>query len=468
MRRGYKSVSHERGGSARRAYDELVDTLDRIVGSVEDRSARGVASAVTQLIAAGIIPPRERMPTTRVIADRLGLSAGSISDAWKMLVADGLLETRGRQGTFVVDPEASTPWRQFRGVQGAEIRLDLSTGFPDPEQLIDIRPHLRQLADGPAYRGYPADELDPLLAEALRPHVPFMPAPDNTLLATHVLGALSEIFPVIGPPSTKVIVAQPEFAPYVDLLERYRLAPVAVPLTDEGPELAAVERAVNAGARAIILQPRVHNPSGIVTSRRRLRAIAELCAMHDVWIFDGDFYGDLLPVPAMSAAEWAPAHTLYVKAFSKDIHPDIRVAVLIGAPKLIREAHRRRVGGYEVSRLNQDLLRLLLNDPMRRAHLKTVKEEYARRQQTFVDVLAEHGIQIPHGGGFNVWVPVRSEGDALVYLASKGIGVAPGSAFQVGGVNDPHIRVSTAAITGDVADVAREIAVASQVGRTKR
>lgn len=440
-------------------------TLERIAGLVDEVSARGIAEAVSQLIAAGLIPPRERMPTTRVLAERLGASAGLISDAWKILVADGVLETRGRRGTFVVDPESHTPWRQFRGLVGSNISLDLSTGFPDPELLIDLRPYLRRLAKAPVYRGYPTHELDPALAEALKPVMPVSPVEDNTLLSTHVLGALSAIFPVIGPPSTKVIVAQPEFAPYLDLLEHSRLQPVPVPLGMEGPDLGAVQQAVLAGAKAIILQPRVHNPTGISTSRARLRAIAELCAMHDVWIFDGDFYGDLLPVPPMSAAEWAPAHTLYMKAFSKDIHPDIRVAALVGAPRLIKEARRRRVGGFEVSRINQDLLRLLLEDPARKQHLLKEREEYARRQSVFVETLASHDIHVPAGGGFNVWVPVRSESNALTYLASKGIGVAPGSAFQVDQIGSPHIRVSTAAIAGDVKQVADEIAVAATVNR---
>lgn len=443
-------------------------TLERIADAVDDSSAKGLAKTVAELVASGLIPARERMPTTRLLAQRLGVSAGSVSDAWKILVSDGVLETRGRQGTFVVDPESSTPWRRFRHVVGADMRLDLSTGFPDPELLIDLRPYLRRLADGPRYVGYPAEDLDPGLAEALRPFVPVMPAPDNTLLATHVIGALSELFPVIGPPTTKVVVMQPEFAPYLDLLERYRLEPVPVPLTAEGPDLDAVERAILTGARAIILQPRVHNPSGIVTSRARLRAIAELCARHDVWIFDGDFYGELLPVPPMSAAEWAPAHTLYIKAFSKDIHPDIRVAAIVGAPRMIREANRRRVGGFEVSRINQDLLRLLLTDPARGTHIAGIRQEYARRQRLFVETLAGHGIDVPGGGGFNVWVPVRSEADAMVYLASKGIGVAPGSAFQVTGFDSPHIRVSTAVITGDVVEVAHEIATAATVARVKR
>lgn len=442
------------------------DVLRSIAGSVDERSAQGIAHRVGELIRNGTIPAGTKMPTTRALAAELDASAGLISDAWKLLVADGLLETRGRRGTVVVDRAATSPWRQFRRVVGSEVALDLSTGFPDPEQLIDLRPYLRQLADGASYRGYPQTELDPQLAEALTTLLPLPPNDDNTLLATHVLGAMAEFLPVLGGPGTRVAVAEPEFAPYLDLLERFHLEPVPLPMDDEGMALAAFENAVSAGTKAVILQPRVHNPSGIVTSRQRLRTIAQLCASHNVWILDGDFYGELLSVPPLSAAEWAPEHTLYMKSFSKDVHPDIRVAVINGATRLIREVRRRRVGGFDISRINQDLLRLMLNDEKRVEHTRRTREEYRRRQSGFVETLRRNGIHVRAGGGFNVWVPVRSERDALVYLASKGIGVAPGSAFQISDQR-PHIRVSTAAITGEVTAVAQQVATAVSVVRAK-
>lgn len=441
-------------------------TVEHIVAAVPDKSAKGIATAVAKLIADGQIVQGERMPTTRILAKHLDMSAAAVSDAWKILAADGVLETRGRLGTYVGTQQAAAPWRQFRGIVGVDLAIDLSTGFPDPELLIDLRPYLAKLSEGPKYQGYPSSELDPLLAKELGKILPFAPTRENTLLATHVIGALSEMLPVVGGPSTKVIVADPEFAPYLDLLERYRMESVPVAVDEEGMLPDAFSAAVRAGAKAAILQPRVHNPSGVVTSKRRLQALAEICRAHDVWIFEGDFYGDLLPVPAMSAAEWAPKHTVYMKSFSKDIHPDIRVAALVGAPALIKAAQRRRVGGFSVSRINQDLLRLLLQDEGVKEQTTRVRSEYQRRQAVFLEALTSHGIHVRGGGGFNVWVPVRSESDALVYLATKGIGVAPGSAFQVQS-DEPHVRVSTAAITTDVVNIANEIAVAARVGRSK-
>lgn len=441
--------------------------IDRIGGAVSDRSARGIARGVAGLIEDGVIAAGERMPTVRELAKSLNVSPGSISDAWRFLIADGALETRGRLGTFVLDASSVAPWRQFRGVVGADLPIDLSTGFPDPEWLIDLRPYLVRLGEAPPYEGYPRHELDPALAAVLAPLLPFAPSDENTVLATHVIGAMTELLPAIGGIGTGVIVVDPEFAPYLDLLERFKMQPMPVGVDDEGMVFAEVEAAVAAGAKAVVLQTRVHNPTGVSTSRARLEKLARLFAANDVWILDGDYYGELIPEePRLTAAEWAPAHTVYIRGFSKDIHPDIRVAVMIGAPRLMRAVHRRRVGGFDVSRVNQDLLRLLLDDPQRRAQTERMRIEFARRQALFLGTMAAHGVVVRPSAGYNVWVPVRSEPDALVYLASNGIGVAPGSAFRVRD-QSPHIRVSTAAMRGDVVALAEQIATAAAAGRAK-
>lgn len=457
---GETKLLHEVVSDVINRQDGLMPLLDQIARAIDETSSRGIASGVARLIAAGKIPPGERMPTTREIAKDLGVSAGTVSDAWQILVTDGVMETRGRRGTFVVDPEEAAPWRPFRHVVGSDLPFDLSTGFPDPELLIDLRPYLSRLSEEPPYTGYPTHELDPRLAQALADHLPLEPRRDNTILATHVLGAMTELFPVLGAPYTKVVVGSPEFAPYLDLLERFRLVPQAVSMDEDGLVLRDVVEAIEDGARAVILQPRVHNPSGIVTSRERLRAIAELCAKHDVWIVDGDFYGEILPVELRSAAEWAPEQTVYIKAFSKEIHPDIRVAVMVGAPRLLGRVMRRRVGGFEVSRVNQDLLRLLITDPARKQHTQQVRSEYERRNRVFVETLLEQGTSVRMTTGFNVWVPVRSERDAMIFLASRGIGVAPGSAFQTL-PDTPHLRISPIAINGDVREIALQVAEAA-------
>ena len=61
----------------------------RLVADVEQRVARGALS------------PGDRLPTVRAWAAEAGLAANTVARAVKELEARGVVETRGRAGTFV-------------------------------------------------------------------------------------------------------------------------------------------------------------------------------------------------------------------------------------------------------------------------------------------------------------------------------------------------------------------------------
>ncbi|MGV0793448.1 GntR family transcriptional regulator [Mycolicibacterium sp. XJ1819] len=58
----------------------------------------------------GRLPPGTRLPTVRELAGQLGLAVNTVARAYRELEAAGILETRGRFGTFVarVDPADTT------------------------------------------------------------------------------------------------------------------------------------------------------------------------------------------------------------------------------------------------------------------------------------------------------------------------------------------------------------------------
>ncbi|RZU65405.1 GntR family transcriptional regulator [Microterricola gilva] len=52
-------------------------------------------------IAAGELPPGSRLPTVRRLAGDLGLAPNTVARSFRQLETDGLIETRGRLGSFV-------------------------------------------------------------------------------------------------------------------------------------------------------------------------------------------------------------------------------------------------------------------------------------------------------------------------------------------------------------------------------
>ncbi|WP_307664405.1 GntR family transcriptional regulator [Streptomyces sp. V1I1] len=50
---------------------------------------------------AGRLPVGYKLPTVRGLAEELGLAANTVAKAYRALESDGVIETRGRNGTFV-------------------------------------------------------------------------------------------------------------------------------------------------------------------------------------------------------------------------------------------------------------------------------------------------------------------------------------------------------------------------------
>lgn len=59
--------------------------------------------AIARRIRSGVLGPGERMPPVRALAAELGIAPNTVARAYRELEAAGLLEGRGRHGTFVTE-----------------------------------------------------------------------------------------------------------------------------------------------------------------------------------------------------------------------------------------------------------------------------------------------------------------------------------------------------------------------------
>jgi DNA-binding transcriptional regulator YhcF (GntR family) len=77
----------------------------------------------------GELAPGHRLPTVRRLAEDLGVAPGTVARAYRELEASGLVETRGRNGTFV-SFDADPARRQLQraaaafAAQVVELRID--------------------------------------------------------------------------------------------------------------------------------------------------------------------------------------------------------------------------------------------------------------------------------------------------------------------------------------------------------
>jgi molybdate-binding protein/DNA-binding transcriptional regulator YhcF (GntR family) len=98
-----------------------------------------IADHLRQMVATGRLPPGERLPTIRQLAESLAISPGTVVKAYRQLEQDGVLQSRRGGGTTVVgqakDPQLLT-LRQTRlsNMMSNGILEALSQGY-NPEEI---------------------------------------------------------------------------------------------------------------------------------------------------------------------------------------------------------------------------------------------------------------------------------------------------------------------------------------------
>ncbi|MFF3866801.1 GntR family transcriptional regulator [Micromonospora sp. NPDC001898] len=95
-----------------------------------------VRGQLAEQIGDGRLPVGTRLPTVRRLAGELGLAANTVARAYRELEAAGLLETRGRHGTFVApgrDDAVDRLQRAAGGYAAEAARLGVA-----PDAALDL------------------------------------------------------------------------------------------------------------------------------------------------------------------------------------------------------------------------------------------------------------------------------------------------------------------------------------------
>jgi len=66
-----------------------------------------IRAQVTAQVADGVLQPGDRLPTVRALAEELGLAPNTVARAYRELEQAGVIETRGRAGSFVMGDRAA-------------------------------------------------------------------------------------------------------------------------------------------------------------------------------------------------------------------------------------------------------------------------------------------------------------------------------------------------------------------------
>jgi cystathionine beta-lyase len=125
--------------------------------------------------------------------------------------------------------------------------------------------------------------------------------PERMFVVPDVMWGIFEVLLVGTEPGDRVVINPPVYAPFFETVAHARRRLVEVPLMRDpagmyGLDLAGLERAFAAGARAYLLcSP--HNPVGRVWTRAELEAVAALADRYGVLVLADEIHGPLVYAP---------------------------------------------------------------------------------------------------------------------------------------------------------------------------
>ncbi|WP_069886386.1 aminotransferase class I/II-fold pyridoxal phosphate-dependent enzyme [Streptomyces luteocolor] len=435
---------------------------------IEGRRAAEIAASVERAVGDGGLEPGQLLPPMRELATHLGVNPNTVAAAYRTLRERGVIETAGRRGSRVRSKPATTARELMRVDVPPGVR-DVAKGNPDTALLPALTAAFTAAAERSDAQPvlYGESAIDPELERAARAAFDADGIPAGPVAVTSgSLDAIERVLAVHLKPGDAVAVEDPGWGSLLDLVPALGLRIVPVGVDDEGPLPADVERALEAGARAVVVTDRAQNPLGAAVTAARARALRDVLAVHrDVLLIEDDHGHGIVDLPLRPLAGVTRSWAL-IRSTAKAYGPDLRLAVLTGDPVTVdRLLGRQRLGPGWVSRIVQGAVVRLWADGA--VDARVVAASYGRRRDALIAALAERGVPAQGRSGMNVWVPVPDETGVVARLLHAGWAVAPGARFRL--ESPPGVRITVAALSDeDIVPVADAVAAALEPAPGRR
>jgi DNA-binding transcriptional MocR family regulator len=423
--------------------------------------------------------PGGRLPASRQLVKRWGISPVTLSRAVTVLMAEGVVVSRPGAGVFVGDrvprrSQAPTDlsWQE-RALTGerpsitammrmlakpADEVVDLSTGY-----LHESLHPSKALADAMGRAGRRPGTWTRAPAEGI-PELRAWFAADiggpigvnDVLISSGGQTALVTALRALADPGQAVLVESPTYPGTLAAAGAAGLRCVPVPVDADGVRVELLDEAfASSGARVLVCQPLFQNPTGAVLAPARRAQLMDAVRRAGAFVIEDDFtrrlvHGDAPDLPQPLAADDPDGHVIHIRSLTKPTSPSLRISALTArgaAFERLRDTHV--INSFFVPRPMQETALELMTSPSYATHLRRLATALRDRREVMIRSLAE---RCPHltvrparPGGYHVWVSlpdgVRDE-DAAAEALRHSVSISPGSAFYLPGGPSRHLRLS--------------------------
>ncbi len=411
-------------------------------------SAREIADQLEEEIKSGQWLPGSKLPTHRELAQRTGVALNTASLAMKHLVKRGLISGEVGRGSFV-RAASHIDKASFRIERDQPDLVNLSYNvmpLPGLTDLFETAAHavLRReralLADYQPHAGRSVDRV--LGATWLARHGHLPNDPSRIMICAGAQHAVTVALLATAKSGGLLAVEAFTWPGIKACAEVLGIEIVPVPMDHQGIKPGALLRlAAQRRLSALYCMPALHNPTGVVLSKKRRDAIAAIARRLDFQIIEDDAYGFLTETekdghPSITAplAALAPERTWYIRSTSKSLTPGLRASWLLVPPgESERATNIIRATVWTAPPLGAAIASLWVGDGTAKK-IEADKRQEAFDRQKLARSMLNGCSEYSHPCSMHLWVglPIGVRPQKIAELAtSHGVRVTPGEVFGI-------------------------------------
>jgi len=427
---------------------------------------RQVYKGLRQAILSGAFPAGVRLPSTRDLAEQLGISRTVALLAYDQLLAEGFAEGRRGSGTYVPEgigrtvpksaPKAEKTTTKLRlsrfGSAAAAavevvdspkrkiapLRYDFFYGRSDIETFpfeVWRRILMRNARMAPVREyDYGPAVGSPNLREAICSHLRRSRAvvcdPSEVIVVNGSQQALDLVTRVLVERGDRVALEDPQYNGIREVLRAAGARLLPVPVDRDGLDPARLPKHAN----LIFVTPSHQFPTGAILPLARRLALLEWARRTNSIIVeddhDGEFHYEGRPLDSLQGLD-RDGRIVYLGTFSRTVFSSLRIGYLI-VPRSLAPAFAaaKWLNDLHSATLEQQTLAEFINTGLYERHLRRLRRRNAARRDALMDAIHKYlGDRVEvtgDGSGAHIvlW-PVKriAEETAIAQAASRGVGI---------------------------------------------
>jgi len=401
---------------------------------VYEQLYEGIRAAILK----GLLRPNDRLPSTRLIAEELGVSRNIVVMAFEQLGMEGYIQSRSGSGSFVaaeipMGMEKAERGKREKKVVGEGNGLSgkgtqrLSGDFARTlERVVLPRNTVREEAlpfqtGQPAYDVFPFAVWSKLAARVYRyldfqhlgyedaaGHYPLREAiadhlrvnrgvqceADRILIVNGTQQALALCAQLLLQPGNRFWIDNPGYANARAVFTLFGGVPCPIPVTSEGVDIDYATR-YYPDARLAFITPSHQDPvGGTLPLAQRLKLLA-WARDHRLWLIEDDYDSELRykgkPIPSLQGLD-THGNVIYTGTFSKVLFPALRVAYMVLPNQEVFQSFKslKALNDRQSALTDQLILTDFIREGYFHRHLRKMRSIYNGRLQCLLNELNTH------------------------------------------------------------------------------